>query len=137
MKKKIGVSLHSMLCVMTLTFIREDLDAMRAVVRNEDFVLVVGANAVRKFEVARAREFLEHIAVGVEDDDAHHFAFNHDDVTLFVDADAAWMLKDVGAEFAQELAVLIVDLDLMSWRTLGDDEIASCPVHSHTAIGRS
>jgi hypothetical protein len=39
-------------------------------------------------------------------------------------------LKYVGTKFAQELSVLIIDLNLMRWRTFGDDEIASDAIDS-------
>ena len=48
----------------------------------------------------------------IEDDDPHDLALDDDDAALVVDADAARVLQDVGAEFADELAVLVVDLDL-------------------------
>ena len=48
----------------------------------------------------------------VKDDDPHDLALHDDDPALVVDADAARVLEDVGAEFADELAVLVVDLDL-------------------------
>ena len=48
----------------------------------------------------------------IEDDDPHDLALDDDDAALVVDAHAARVLQDVGAELAHKLAVLVVDLDL-------------------------
>ena len=48
----------------------------------------------------------------IKDDDPHDFALDDDDAALVVDAHAARVLQDVGAKLADELAVLVVDLDL-------------------------
>ncbi len=48
----------------------------------------------------------------VKDDDPHNLALDDDDPALVVDADSARMLQNVGAEFPDELSVLIVDLNL-------------------------
>ncbi len=48
----------------------------------------------------------------IEDDDSHDLALDDDDPALVVDADSARMLQDVRAEFTDELAVLVVDLNL-------------------------
>ena len=52
----------------------------------------------------------------IEDDDAHDLALDDDDAALVVDADAARVLQDVGAELAHELPVLVVDLHLVGER---------------------
>lgn len=39
-----------------------------------------------------------------------HLALNDNDATLAVDTNSSWMLENVGAEFAQELPVLIEHL---------------------------
>ena len=49
-----------------------------------------------------------------------------------INADAARMLKNIGAEFAQKLAVLIVNLNLVRWRALGDDKIAGRSIDGNT-----
>ena len=59
-----------------------------------------------------AAELVEHVAELVEDDDPHDLALDDDDAALVVDADAARVLQDVGAELADELAVLVVDLEV-------------------------
>ncbi len=48
----------------------------------------------------------------VKDDDPHDLALDDDDPALVVDADAAGVLQYIGAELANELAVLVVNLDL-------------------------
>ena len=48
----------------------------------------------------------------VKDDDPHDLALDDDDPALDVDADAARMLQNVGSELADELPVLVVQLDL-------------------------
>lgn len=48
----------------------------------------------------------------VKDDDSHDLALDDNDSALVVDADSARMLQNVGAEFAHELTVLVVDLNL-------------------------
>ena len=53
-----------------------------------------------------------HDADLIEDDDPHDLALDDDDAALVVDAHAARVLQDVGAELAHELTVLVVDLDL-------------------------
>jgi hypothetical protein len=42
------------------------------------------------------------------------------------------VLQDVGAEFAQERAVLAVNLNLMRGRTLGNHDVSRCLDHAHT-----
>lgn len=49
-----------------------------------------------------------------------------------INANTTWMLKNIGAEFAQELPVLVVNLDLMSRRALGNDEVASSAIDRYS-----
>ncbi len=49
----------------------------------------------------------------IENDDPHDLALNDNDTPLVVDAHATWMLKNVGTKLTNELAVLVVDLDLL------------------------
>ena len=55
-----------------LALVVEDFYAVCAIVGDEDLVFVVGANAVRKLEITRAAELLQHVAVGVENNYAHN-----------------------------------------------------------------
>ena len=41
-------------------------------------------------------------------------------------------LQNVSAEFAQKLSVLIVDLDLVRWRTLCHNKITGDAIHGHS-----
>ena len=99
-----------------VALIIEHLDAVGSVVADEDFLAVVDNHAVGELKVLGTAKLVEHIAELVKDDDAHHLALHHDDPALVVDADAAGVLQDVGAELADELAVLVVDLDLVRRR---------------------
>lgn len=77
-------------------------------------------------------ELDQHVAGLVENDDAHHLALDHHDAALVVDGNAAWVLQNVGAELADELPVLVVDLDLVRGRSLGDDYVTGRLNHGHT-----
>lgn len=72
-------------------------------------------------------ELLEH----TEDDDTHHLAFNYDDTSLVINTNTTRVLKNVSSKFAKELAILIVDLDLMSWRSFGDNKISRYSINSN------
>ena len=48
----------------------------------------------------------------IEDDDPHHLALHDNDHALLIDTDTARMLKDVGTKLTDELAILVVDLNL-------------------------
>lgn len=48
----------------------------------------------------------------VKNDDPHDLAFDNNDSSLVVHTDTTWMLQDVGAELANELTILIVNLNL-------------------------
>lgn len=114
------------------TGVVENFDTVSSVVRNEDFVFVVRANAVREFEMFGALDSSLDIAVRVKDNDAHDLALNHNDSALIVNTNSTRMLEDVSAEFAQELAILIVDLNLMSWTAFGHNEVSSDAINCHT-----
>merc|ERR1719431_1470036 len=73
-----------------------------------------------------------HISELIEDDDPHHLAFHHDDPALVVDANPPVVLQDVGAELADELAVLVVYLDLVRRRPLCHNNIPGRLHHSHS-----
>jgi len=115
-----------------VALIIEHLDAVGSVVADEDFLAVIDNHAVGELKVLGTAKLVEHIAELVEDDDAHHLALHHDDPALVVDADAAGVLQDVGAELANELAVLVVDLDLVRRRPLRHNNIPGRLHHSHT-----
>ena len=104
----------------------EDLDAVRPVVADEDFLLVVDDHAVRELQVLGATELVQHVAQLVEDDHAHDFTLDDDDAALAVNRDAARVLQDVRTELAHKLSVLVVDLHLMSRASLGHDDVARC-----------
>lgn len=113
------------------SLIIEDLDAVRAVIADENLLLVVNDDAVRELEVLAAAEFLQNISVLIENNDTHDFALDHNDAPLAVDCDAARVLQNVRAELADKLAVLIVDLDLMRRRPFRYDYVARCANDSH------
>lgn len=114
------------------SLIVEDLDAVRAVIANENLLFVVDDDAVRELEVLAAAELLQNISVLIENNDTHDFALDHNDAPLAVDCDAARVLQNIRAELADKLAVLIVDLDLMRGRPFRDDDIARCADNSHS-----
>ena len=60
---------------------------MSSIVRDEDLLFIVATHSIGKFQIFRTGEFIPHIAVDVEDEHAHHFAFHNDDVTHIVDTD--------------------------------------------------
>ena len=90
----------------------EHLDAVRPVVRDEDFLSVVDHHSIGKLQVLGAAELVEDVTGLIEDDDAHDFALDHDDPALVVHRHPAWMLQNVGTEFPHKLPVLVVNLDL-------------------------
>ena len=121
----------------------EDLDAVSAIVADVDLLAdgrsarrgisgIGAAHAVGKLEILGAVELLQDVAVDVEDEHTHDLALDDHDASLVVDADAARMLQDVGAELADELAVLVVDLNLMRGRSLGDDNVARLLDNRHS-----
>ena len=95
------------------SFVAEYLDAVSTVVRDEDLLLVVDDHSVGELEVLRASELVQNVAHLIEDYDAHHLALDNDDTTLAVDCDPARVLQHVSSKLAGELAVLVVDLDLV------------------------
>lgn len=112
-------------------FVAEDLDAMGAIVADEDLLLVVHHHPVGELQMFGAAEFLQHCAGLVEDDDPHHFAFHHHDASLIVDGDASRVLENVGAEFAHKLPILVVDLDLVGWGPFCNYDVSGGAHHSH------
>lgn len=70
-----------------------------------------------------ASELLQNVAHLIEDEHTHHLALDHDDAAFVVDGDATRMLQDVRAELANELTVLIVDLDLVRRTAFGYDQV--------------
>ena len=52
--------------------VAEDLDAVGAVVGDEDLLSLVDDDAVGELEVLRAAELVQHVAKLVEDDHPHH-----------------------------------------------------------------
>jgi len=95
-----------------------------AIVADEDLLFVVHYHAIREFKMLRTAKLLQDVAGLIKNDDAHYLALHYDDTPLRINGDAAWMLEDVGAKFAHELTVLIVDLYLMGRRTFRDDDVA-------------
>ena len=67
-----------------LSIVREDLDAVRTIVGDEYFLFIVATNTVGKFQVFRAREFVQHISIDIEDEHAHHFAFHDNDMSHII-----------------------------------------------------
>ena len=55
-----------------IALVVEDLDAVGAVVTDEDLLPVVDDDPVGELEVLRAAELVEHVAQLVEDDHPHH-----------------------------------------------------------------
>ena len=55
-----------------IALIVEDLDAVSAVVTDEDLLTVVDDDPVGELEVLRAAKLVEHVAQLVEDDHPHH-----------------------------------------------------------------
>ena len=88
----------------------EDLHAVGPIVADENFLIVVGGDSVGEFQVLGAGEFAEDASVGLEDHHPHHLALHDYDPAAVVHGDAARVLENVGAEFADEHAVLVVDL---------------------------
>jgi hypothetical protein len=95
-------------------------------------LLVIHHNSVCKFEVLAAVKLAQHVAHQVEYNDTHHFALDNDNVAFVVDGHTTRMLQDVGAEFAHKLAILIVNLNLMGGRALGENDIARLLHYCHT-----
>ena len=115
-----------------LTLVVEHLYAVGSVVAYEDLVGVIRAAAsIGKLQILGAVELVQDVAHEIENDDTHHLALDHHNTTLGVDADSARMLQDIGAELAQKVTVLIVDLNLMSGRAFGDHDIARLLHHRH------
>ena len=102
---------------------------MRAIIADEYLVSGVwAAAAVWELEVFGAVELVQDGAHQVEDDDTHDLALDDYDAVLRVYADASRVLKDVGAEFAKKVAVLVVDLDLVCGGAFRDYDVA-CLFH--------
>ena len=95
-------------------------------------VRIGAAYSIGKLEILGAVELLQHIAVQVKYEHTHHFALDDHNATLVVHTDAARMLQNIGAELAQELSVLVVDLYLMSRRSLGDHDVARLLDNAHS-----
>ena len=68
-----------------LSIVGEDFDAVSAIVRDEYLLFIVAANTIGKFQIFRTGEFIQHVAVDIEDEDAHHLTFDHDDMTHAID----------------------------------------------------
>ena len=95
-----------------MAFIVEDLDAVGAVVGDEDLLAIVDDDAVRELQVLGAAELVEHVAQLIEDDDAHDLTLDHNDSALVVHAHSSGMLQNVGTKLADKLSVLVVNLHL-------------------------
>ena len=96
------------------------------------FAIVRAATTIGKLQILGTVELVQYVAHEIEDDHAHHFALDHDDALLGVDADAARMLQDVGAKLANKVAELVVDLNLMRWRAFGDHNLARISHNGHS-----
>lgn len=101
----------------------KDLDTVSSIVANEDFLLVVYNHTIWKFKMLGATKLVDDIPKLIKNDDSHDFAFYDDDSPLVVDGHSSWMLENVGTKFANELAILVVDLDLVSWTSLCDNDV--------------
>ena len=55
-----------------IALVVEDLDAVRAVVTDEDLLPVVDDDPVGELEVLRATKLVQHVAQLVKDDNPHH-----------------------------------------------------------------
>jgi hypothetical protein len=115
-------------------------DTMGSIVRNVDLLASIrahicrirAANPIGKLQILGTIELVEHIAVQVEYDHTHYLALDHNDTRLVVDVDAAWMLQYIRAEFPYKLSKLIVDLNLMRWRSLRHHNVARLLHNAHT-----
>lgn len=106
---------------------------MGAIIADEYLVSGVwAAAAVGELEVLGAVELVQDGAHQVEDDDTHDLALDDHDAVLRVHTDAARVLKDVGAEFAKKVTVLVVDLDLVCGWAFGDYDVAGLLYYSHS-----
>lgn len=90
------------------------------------------ADAIGKLEILGTIELVEHISVQVENYYSHHFALDNNDACLVVDIDTTRMLQNVGTKFSNKLAVLVVDLNLMSRRSLCHDNISRLLYNAHS-----
>ena len=93
-------------------FIVEDLDTVRSVVRDENFLAIVNHYSIGKLQMLGTTELIENIATLVKNDDSHDFALNDYDTTLVVHGYSSGMLQNVGTKFTHKLAILIVNLNL-------------------------
>lgn len=117
-----------------IAFVVEDLDAVGAVVTDEDLLPVVDDHPVGELEVLGAAKLVQHISQLVENDDPHHLALDHNNPSFVVDANTAGMLQNIRTKLPHKLTVLVVDLDLVCRRPLCNDNITGGLDHSH-AIG--
>ena len=58
-------------------------------------------------------KLVENIAGLIEYDDSHDLALNHDDAAFVVNGNSSRVLQNIGAKFTHELAILVVNLDLL------------------------
>ena len=93
-------------------FIVEDLDTVRSVVRDENFLAIVNHYSIGKLQMLGTTKLIENIATLVKNDDSHDFALNDYDTTLVVHGNSSGMLQNVGTKFTHKLAILIVNLNL-------------------------
>ena len=58
-------------------------------------------------------KLVEDIASLIKYDDSHNLAFNHNDSAFVVNGNSSRVLQNIGAKFTHELAILVVNLDLL------------------------
>lgn len=91
----------------------KDLHTVGAVVANENLLSVIDDYSIRELEVFRAAKLVEDVPQLVKNDHSHHLALDHNNPPFVVDANTPRVLQDVGSKLADELAVLVVNLDLV------------------------
>lgn len=106
---------------------------MSSIVADEYFIARVRATTpVGKLQILGAIELVQDGSHQIEYNHTHHLALDNNNAHLRIDANAARMLQDIGAEFAQKLSVLIVDLNLMRGRAFRDYNVARLLHHCHS-----
>lgn len=102
----------------------EDLHTVSSIVANEDFLLVIYNHPIWKFQVLGASKFVDDVSKLIKDDNTHDFAFYNDNSSFVVDGHSPWVLQYIGSKFADKLTILVVDLDLVGWTSLSDNDIS-------------
>lgn len=109
----------------------KDFDIVSSIVVNEDFFFVVYNYIIWKFKMFGVIKFVDDIFKLIKNDDSYDFVFYYDDFFFVVDGYFFWMLENVGIKFANELVILVVDLDLVSWISFCDNDVIWCFYNSN------